>query len=308
VTARCSMSIQAVSAALSVKAGSTGAKAVLIALASHADESGQCWPSQRRIAELAEMSVDSVQRHLKELEARGVVTRECRHRPDGGRWSDRYRLTLPRHDKQAPPPPQNAGTPTAKCGDPAPVPAETPTAYVRPIDESSLNLSLKKESRSVAHATRPDPMFEKLWAIYPKREGSNPKKPARAKFLRLVRDGADPEQIIAGAKHYAELEHKNLGMRYIKTTIAWLNQWSPEDDAPSPAMNEAKLVGFFVEADTADWKPWREHSISTIGVPPPQTDIRWPDRTSSPLRRGWIFPTQFPPAAEPDQQPLARAA
>jgi hypothetical protein len=40
------MSVQAITWALSVKAGSPGAKAVLLALANYANEFGLCWPSQ----------------------------------------------------------------------------------------------------------------------------------------------------------------------------------------------------------------------------------------------------------------------
>jgi uncharacterized protein YdaU (DUF1376 family) len=149
--------------------------------------------------------------------------------------------------------------------------------------------------RSVADATRPDPMFEKLWAIYPKREGINPKKPARAKYLKLVRDGADPDQIIAGVKHYAELEHKNIGTKFIKTTSAWLNQWSPEDDAPSPIATRAKSTKLMVKVgDNPQWKAWEKYFRTTRGVGAPQTDLRWPDR-DSPLVRGWLFDSEYPP-------------
>lgn len=50
------MSVQAITLALSVPAGSPSAKCVLLALANYANERGQCWPSQKRLA--ANRSID----------------------------------------------------------------------------------------------------------------------------------------------------------------------------------------------------------------------------------------------------------
>ena len=95
----------------------------------------------------------------------------------------------------------------------------------------------KKNSRSVADATRPtdDPFEVFCWSIYPKRKGPNPKKPARARFLKHIRDGVEPEQIAAGVRRYAEQmrEVDKVGTEFVQRTITWLNQWSPEDDQPA---------------------------------------------------------------------------
>lgn len=99
------MSVQAIGWALGVETGKPGAKLVLLALANYADEDGVCWPSQARIARESEQSIDTVQRHLKHLEARGLVTRKRRQNPrgtSGGRRSDTYVLAVK---------PQNAACP-----------------------------------------------------------------------------------------------------------------------------------------------------------------------------------------------------
>jgi hypothetical protein len=161
-----------------------------------------------------------------------------------------------------------------------------------------------QDSRSVAVATRPpDEIFEAFWSAYPKREGSNPRKPARTKFLSLCREGADPLAIIAGVKRYAEQEAKNVGTPYIKRAVHWLNQWSPEDDAPSPALTAAKSAKFFVHLGTPEWTAWDKFFRATKGVGPPQTDIRWPDQ-DSPLRRGYMFDSQYPPNQKQTNVPL----
>lgn len=45
--------------------------------------------------------------------------------------------------------------------------------------------------------------FERFWSAYPHRgDKSDPKKPARAKFDKAVRDGVDPELIVRAAERY----------------------------------------------------------------------------------------------------------
>lgn len=80
--------------------------AVLNALAVHADrQTGEAWPSQSRIAEICRCTVRSVQRAMKSLEAKGLLTRVSRYRDDGGRRSDLVTLACPKIcDRMSPPP------------------------------------------------------------------------------------------------------------------------------------------------------------------------------------------------------------
>jgi hypothetical protein len=89
------MSVQAITWALSIRAGSPSAKCVLLALANYANDRGQCWPSQKRLADETDQSVDSVQRRLRELEARGIITRFDRARRYGRRAVTVYGLCMP---------------------------------------------------------------------------------------------------------------------------------------------------------------------------------------------------------------------
>jgi predicted DNA-binding transcriptional regulator AlpA len=89
-----SMSWQATSWARRRKTGSASAKCVLLLLAEHANEDGECWPSQRKLAEDSEQSVDTVQRRLRTLEEKGLIKKIERLR-SGGRWVPlRYRLMV----------------------------------------------------------------------------------------------------------------------------------------------------------------------------------------------------------------------
>lgn len=68
-------------------------KALLFALASRADASGCCFPSQARLAKEAGMGERSVRRHLAAFEEAGLIERRARMRGEGrGRTSDTIRL------------------------------------------------------------------------------------------------------------------------------------------------------------------------------------------------------------------------
>lgn len=75
--------------------------------------------------------------------------------------------------------------------------------------------------------------FSEFWSAYPKRDGSNPRKPARLKFIAACKIHA-PEDIILGAKKYAAQEKRkgNAGTPYIAQAQTWLNQerWKDEYD------------------------------------------------------------------------------
>jgi hypothetical protein len=85
------MSLRVMSWAWSVQLAPTP-KLVLMALADEADDTGFCFPSQRRLAAKCSITDRTVRRMLVELETKGYVTLERRHRADGSRTSNGYRL------------------------------------------------------------------------------------------------------------------------------------------------------------------------------------------------------------------------
>ena len=90
--------------------------------------------------------------------------------------------------------------------------------------------------RSVSdRAKAVDPVFERFWQVYPKREGSNPKEPAARKFKTFVAGGVDPEAIIGGAEAYAR-SVVGTEPRFIAQAVTWLGQmrWRDEHHPPSP--------------------------------------------------------------------------
>ena len=70
-----------------------------------------------------------------------------------------------------------------------------------------------------------DALFDRFWDAYPRREG---KKGAREKFAKALRDGVDPERIIAAAAAYRDLPGRE--QRYTKHATTWLNNGCWDDE------------------------------------------------------------------------------
>ena len=88
------MSIAAVSWALKQDLQAIS-KMILIVLADHHNgESGQCNPSVRRICKMAGVTQRTVEKHIPELTASGLLTVKEIYRDDGSRRSNQYNLSL----------------------------------------------------------------------------------------------------------------------------------------------------------------------------------------------------------------------
>lgn len=108
------------------------------------------------------------------------------------------------------------------------------------IDEEGKKEEKKKERTLVASAIIE--LFEtRFWASFPKREGSNPKSPARKSFSAAVKNGHDPEKIIGGASRFRDSARSTgiEGTKYVPQAVTWLNQarWEdyPEGSTDPPA-------------------------------------------------------------------------
>lgn len=84
-------------------------------------------------------------------------------------------------------------------------------------------------------------MFEDLWELWPKREGRNPKKPARLKFIALLKKGASWQDITDGLIRFkATLVRNGTEPRFVPQMITWLNQegWNDvESEIPRAQLN-----------------------------------------------------------------------
>lgn len=68
------------------------ARVVYMYLKDRSDAQGKCWPGIKTIARELHLSRSTVQRALKDLTAKGYLTKEERHRPNGSATSNLYTI------------------------------------------------------------------------------------------------------------------------------------------------------------------------------------------------------------------------
>lgn len=126
-------------------------------------------------------------------------------------------------------------------------------------------------------------------AAYPKRKGNDPTEPARDKFERAVRDGADPEAIVAGALAYAAEQSKlgNVGTQFVKQRKAWLNDetWRDYQGAPANPNLPPPEPQEWVRVDDPRWPEVSARWRSARGKPP----LALPGSHGN-TGQGWHFP------------------
>jgi hypothetical protein len=137
--------------------------------------------------------------------------------------------------------------------------------------------------------------------------------PGEADRAFAIEQGLDDGQIAHCAKNF--LDHwlaavKNAAkMDWFAAWRTWVRKdiehFKSVENIPRdrvPTKPGAKSTKFFAQLGTAQWAAWDKHFRATRGVGPPQDDIRWPTR-DDPLRRGYLFDTEWPPGYEPAAAP-----
>jgi hypothetical protein len=88
------MSVEAINWALKQETDEPVDKLILIALANYAGDDHSSFPSRRKLSEIGMCSLDTVDRANRRLEARGLVSKETRLHPAGGKASNCYILDV----------------------------------------------------------------------------------------------------------------------------------------------------------------------------------------------------------------------
>jgi hypothetical protein len=107
-----------------------------------------------------------------------------------------------------------------------------------PIDINSTPLTPPVSSLRSVHI-RLREVFEKFWAVYPKRTN---RKAALAKLETALKAGVDPEKILTGAARYAE-HVKFTEPQFIKAPDAWLNAGKWDDELPAEPQQPPARAG-----------------------------------------------------------------
>lgn len=173
-----------------------------------------------------------------------------------------------------------------------PQPATSPTENPLQMKEEGgrKEEEVKKNSRSVAKATRPDEdsKFEEFWRAFPRRDGPNPRKTSEQKFNALVKTGVDPEIMIAGAKQLAieEARRGNIGTRFIPQAMTWLGQQRWTDHAALSFNHDDGMVEVLEQLQLEAWDAYGRREY---GKAYPRNK-----------KGGWRFPSKWPPGYEKD--------
>lgn len=169
---------------------------VLLTIADAADDSGRCWPSQRRIHELTGLSVSTIRTALREFEELGILTTTARVRSEGrGRTSNLYHLglleALSRTDEQPPAPGDRSDGPTANSRRPTANSHATNRRQPAGIEPS------EEPSRTVTPLKGPQDEFEE-WLLHYRETTGRPalgSAAAREAFTARRREGATLDQL-----------------------------------------------------------------------------------------------------------------
>ena len=133
------------------------------------------------------------------------------------------------------------GQPTvSQVGDPGKVRLGKDRLLVNVNDEmpekNQLKLSTLPSNERSVHVRANDEEFERLWRLYPRKQGKDVAKKAYAK---AIRNGTSNEVIESGIERYCRyIKANNIELQYIKQGSTWFNQACWNDD-----YSEAELKG-----------------------------------------------------------------
>ena len=192
-------------------------KIVLYWLADHHNgETGECFPSINRLAEVCEMSRRSVEGHLETLETLGLIQRVNQYRETGGKTSNKYILglsgTLSDKDDA-----QNLRMVCEKS-------AHGDTQNLRMNNLGNNNLG-KETNISSSDDDGVDYYFDQLWEEYPRKVG----KAQAKKAFKTASKKINFYDLLPKYMSYV-LTLKGKETQFIPHLATWLNgeRWDDE--------------------------------------------------------------------------------
>lgn len=208
---------------------------VLLSLCERADETGRnAWPSVDWLATRARCSTRTVHRHLRALEAAGLIERGDQ-RLVGHLRSDRRPVVWDVPGVRG----VTVSPRDAARGDIGSTDGVTPGAERGDTDGTQTVLSLTGETVQVNTSSVRDLLvesFDAFWTTYPRKVGKGAARTAWSKALRK----ADQPAILAAVARYAEHHAaRRTEARYIANPATWLNQERWDDVLPDVTARES---------------------------------------------------------------------
>lgn len=209
------MSLKAMTWVWKQETKSSGERLVLLALADHAGEDGECWPHSGKIAEKCGLDRKTVQRHITALHERGLVTKVHRRKRSNGTLAGwLYRLEC------------SEGTPTPPLEIEDPVEEDSKRGHAGGVLEGASMSSLEPTLSNPQ--IEPSCDWDEWWSLYPRKIG---KQQALKSWKRL----SGKEKQLAHSGLHLHLEHwkkSKTNLLYIPHPATWLNSKRWEDELP----------------------------------------------------------------------------
>ena len=233
------MSVQAITIALKLQGVTASEKLVLFVLANYADEAMRSFASMRKLSLDTSMSERTVQRTIKVLEDRGLLSRVARVRPDGSRSTDIITLHLDGGDKVT-----GGGDTVAPGGvnDDGGVVSQGQGGGVMVSPLTTFEPSLEP-SEEPSNTTR---AFDAFWREYPEKVGKGAARIAYSKALKRI-GTQNAEAVILEGVRAANEQSDKWRRGIVPNPATWLNQdrWNdehrPQPD-PRHAPPSAKII------------------------------------------------------------------
>lgn len=210
---------------------SSGERLVLLALADHAGEDGECYPHTARLADKCGLDRKTVQRHLIALDERGLVSKLYRRKRSDGRLSGwQYRLEM--HVREGTCKSSQEGTQTS--------PQEgTPTSRQEGTPMPSLEPSISNPQIEPSKNIQVSDGFDEWWTMYPRKTG----KQNAGKSWSKLSDQDRRSAITAIEHHVAHWEAAGTAPQFIPHPATWLNGRRWEDVLPETTANRKEAPG-----------------------------------------------------------------
>lgn len=197
------------------------ARHVLLCLANYADADGKAaFPSTSRLESDTGLSESTIRRKLDVLEELGLIQKGnqaivAAYIDRGDRRPVCYDMVMKKRGVVVTPGDERGVTVTGTgChGDANGVSLTSERGVtVTPNPSLTINKPSKNRSRSC------DSKFDEAWRQYPKREGSNSKQAAQRAWSARIREGIDPDVLVAAVIAYAAAMKAagNIGTPYVK--------------------------------------------------------------------------------------------
>ena len=294
------MSNAAIRWAWSIETRSRGSKCTLVCLADHANKAGQCWPSQKRMAEMTGASVDTIQRDLREFVDSGLIAIELRN-SGSGRRSSVYTLLMPGVVSASSPNRSLAVSAKPQIGLAQTAKSVPQTAIVRLGNKNPHLEPLKREAPSAPSLSPKDCNLRsgKLSRI------ASDWKPDDLDLAYAREQGLDEEQIayVTASFHdyylkapddKGESNNWQASWRtWVRREIVDIRKGAENVPRAQSAAKPAKIKLLFFPIESPEFAAWKQYMIATTGRGPFITE-----RESDRKRGSWFERPEPPPLLE----------